>query len=181
MPKDANLDLIRIEMLNLGLEYTWLDVLCLRPRDERRAEEWMLDAPTIGEIYSVRTVVIYLSGLGRAFSLEDSDLDSDRCWFRHAWTLQEVGLVDRVVVGDTLDGPMHAQLIDEDGNYEAEILTRFQNQWKSLRTEGNIFVALAGMQNRVSTNSVDRVAGLAFLLQYKTLLVYHESMSLEDA
>ncbi len=30
MPKDANLDLIRIEMLNLGAEYAWLDVLCLR-------------------------------------------------------------------------------------------------------------------------------------------------------
>ncbi len=30
IPKDANLDLIRIEMLNLGAEYVWLDVLCLR-------------------------------------------------------------------------------------------------------------------------------------------------------
>ncbi len=30
MPKDANLDLIRIEMLNLGAEYAWLDILCLR-------------------------------------------------------------------------------------------------------------------------------------------------------
>lgn len=38
IPKDANLDLIRIEMLNLGAEYVWLDVLCLRcrggPRDD---------------------------------------------------------------------------------------------------------------------------------------------------
>ncbi len=30
IPKDASLDFIRIEMLNLGAEYTWLDVLCLR-------------------------------------------------------------------------------------------------------------------------------------------------------
>ncbi|KAK0499353.1 hypothetical protein EDD18DRAFT_1349533 [Armillaria luteobubalina] len=30
MPKGANLDLIRIEMLNWGAEYAWLDVLCLR-------------------------------------------------------------------------------------------------------------------------------------------------------
>ncbi len=30
MPRDANLDLIRIEMLNAGAEYAWLDVLCLR-------------------------------------------------------------------------------------------------------------------------------------------------------
>ncbi len=34
MPKDANLDLIRIEMLNLGAEYAWLDVLCLRQEAE---------------------------------------------------------------------------------------------------------------------------------------------------
>ncbi|KAK0207815.1 hypothetical protein IW262DRAFT_1281732, partial [Armillaria fumosa] len=27
--KDINLNLIRIEMLNLGVQYTWLDVLCL--------------------------------------------------------------------------------------------------------------------------------------------------------
>ncbi|PBK90094.1 hypothetical protein ARMGADRAFT_304937 [Armillaria gallica] len=30
IPKDANLDLIHIEMLNFGAEYAWLDVLCLR-------------------------------------------------------------------------------------------------------------------------------------------------------
>ncbi|PBK58153.1 hypothetical protein ARMSODRAFT_967950, partial [Armillaria solidipes] len=185
IPKDANLDLIRIEMLNLGLEYTWLDVLCLRqaggPRDNIRAEEWMLDVPTIGEVYLAVMVVIYFSGLGRAFSLEDSDLDSDRCWFRRAWTLQEVGLVERVIAGDMPDGPMHAQPIDEDGNYETGILTRFHKQWKSSRNHGNIFVALADMRNRVSTNPVDRVAGLAFRLEPNTLPAYHESESLEDA
>ncbi len=30
IPQDTSLDLIRIEMLNLGAEYAWLDVLCLR-------------------------------------------------------------------------------------------------------------------------------------------------------
>ncbi len=29
IPKDANLNLIRIEMLNLDVECAWLDVLCL--------------------------------------------------------------------------------------------------------------------------------------------------------
>lgn len=185
IPKDANLDLIRIEMLNLGLEYMWLDVLCLRqaggPRDDLRAEEWMLDVPTIGRVYLAPTVVTYLSGLGRAFSLEDGDLDSDRCWFRRAWTLQEVGLVDKVIAGDMPDGPMHAQPVDEDGNYETGILTRFRKQWRSLRNWGNVFLALADMQNRVSTNPVDRVAGLAFRLGSDTLPAYHASMSLEDA
>ncbi len=30
MPKGADLNHIRIEMLNIGAEYVWLDVLCLR-------------------------------------------------------------------------------------------------------------------------------------------------------
>ncbi len=55
MPKDANLDLIRIEMLNLGAEYAWLDVLCLRQEggknEHLRLEEWKLDVPTIGSVY----------------------------------------------------------------------------------------------------------------------------------
>ncbi len=36
MPKDANLDLVRIEMLNLGAEYAWLDVLCFEARGRER-------------------------------------------------------------------------------------------------------------------------------------------------
>ncbi len=56
-------------------------------------------------------VVIYLSGLGRPLRLKDGDLDSNRNWFRRAWTLQEVGW-ERIIVGDTPDGPMLAQQID---------------------------------------------------------------------
>ncbi|KAK0238830.1 hypothetical protein EDD85DRAFT_951051 [Armillaria nabsnona] len=83
IPKDANLDLIRLELLNLGAEYVWLDVLCLRqedgPREDLRAEEWELDRPTIGHVYRMATeVVCYLSGLGRPWTLKEGDLDSDR-------------------------------------------------------------------------------------------------------
>ncbi len=69
IPKDVDLNLIRIEMLNLGAEYMWLEVLCLRQKDEGglredlRMEEWKLDVPTIGGMYNGK-VVIYLSGLG---------------------------------------------------------------------------------------------------------------------
>ncbi len=59
MPKDANLDLIRIEMLNLGVEYAWLDVLCLRQKSEKneyvRTFEWRVDVPTIGSVYNGTT------------------------------------------------------------------------------------------------------------------------------
>ncbi|KAK0458367.1 uncharacterized protein EV420DRAFT_1229813, partial [Desarmillaria tabescens] len=55
IPSVTNLNLIRIEMLNLGREYVWLDVLCLRQkgglREDLRAEEWLLDVPTIGYVY----------------------------------------------------------------------------------------------------------------------------------
>ncbi|SJL08926.1 uncharacterized protein ARMOST_12301 [Armillaria ostoyae] len=186
IPKDADLNLIRIEMLNLGVEYAWLDVLCLRqkeeggPREDLRTEEWRLDVPTIGRVYMREKVVIYLSGLGRPLKLKDGDLDSNQNWFRRAWTLQEVGS-KRIIAGDMPDGPMHAQRIDG-GNYETALLTRFHKELHSVeRGITHIFAALADMQKRVSTNPVDRVAGLAFPLLSDTIPAYHESETLEDA
>ncbi len=135
MPKDANLKLIRIEMLNLGAQYTWLDILCLRqeggPGEHMRTKEWELDVPTIGALYNgctINEVVCYLSGLGRPLSLKEGDLDSDRSWFRRAWTLQEIG-PRQVIAGDTPDGPMHAKC--QDGKYETELLTRLHKQLDS--------------------------------------------------
>ncbi len=184
IPKSASLELIRIEMLNLGVEYTWLDVLCLRqkggPWEDLRVEEWKLDVPTIGYVYRNAKVVIYLSGLGQPLSLKDGDLDSDQCWFRRAWTVQEVGR-HRIIAGDTPDGLMHTRPIDEDGNYKTDLLTRFHKQLKSVQESSGLFGRLAEMQKRVSTNPVDKVAGLAFSLWSKTIPAYHESESLEDA
>ncbi|SJL16377.1 uncharacterized protein ARMOST_19899 [Armillaria ostoyae] len=187
IPKDADLNLIRIEMLNLGVEYVWLDVLCLRqkeeggPREDLRMEEWRVDVPTIGGVYKRKEVVIYLSGLGRPLRLKDGDLDSGRNWFRRAWTLQEVGYVGRIIAGDMPDGPMHAQQIDG-GNYKTALLTRFHKELHSVeRNKYHIFAILADMQKRVSTNPVDRVAGLAFPLRPDMIPAYHESETLEDA
>ncbi|KAK0431152.1 hypothetical protein EV421DRAFT_1720799 [Armillaria borealis] len=184
IPKGASLELIWIEMLNLGVEYTWLDVLCLRQKgglqEDLHVKEWKLDMPTIGHVYDDAIVVIYLSGLGLPLSLKDGDLDSDQCWFRHAWTVQEVG-DKRIIAGDTPDGPMHARAKDKDGNYETDMLTRFHKQLESVERSSGLFDILAHMQKRVSTNPVDRVAGLAFPLLARTIPVYHENESLEDA
>ncbi|KAK0233998.1 hypothetical protein IW262DRAFT_126801 [Armillaria fumosa] len=182
IPKDTNLNLIRIEMLNLGLEYAWLDVLCLRQvggrREDLRTEEWKLDVPTIGRVYHSQNVVIYLSGLGRPLTLKEGDLDSDRSWFRRAWTLQEVGKT-RVIAGDTPDGPLHAKC--KNGKYETELLTRFHKQLQSMHEMWEVRDVLEEMRKRVSTNPVDRIAGLAFLMRAKWIPAYYESASLEEA
>ncbi|PBK62130.1 hypothetical protein ARMSODRAFT_859292, partial [Armillaria solidipes] len=85
IPKDASLDLLWIEMLNLGVQYMWLDVLCLRQKggtkEDIRVKEWKLDVPIIGRVYRNTWVVIYLSGLGLPLSVKEGDLDSERCWF----------------------------------------------------------------------------------------------------
>ncbi|PBL01366.1 hypothetical protein ARMGADRAFT_1007375 [Armillaria gallica] len=146
IPKGANLDLIRIEMLNLGVEYTQRGGL----REDLRVEEWKLDVPTIGVIYRYAHV--------------EGDLESDR--------LQEVGW-ERTIAGDTPGGPLHIKPIDEAGNYKDEILTRFHKQLKSAE--------ISNINDRISTNPVDKVAGLAFFLWTCSIPAYYESQSLEDA
>ncbi|PBK59079.1 hypothetical protein ARMSODRAFT_899734, partial [Armillaria solidipes] len=185
IPRDANLNLIRIEMLNLGVEYMRLDVLCLRQkeglREDLRAEEWKLDVPTIGYIYWEFRVVVYLSGLGQPLSLKEGDLESNQCWFQQAWTVQEVGFKGRIIAGNMPDGPMHAEAIDNNGNYKTDMLTRFHKKMKSLHRKRDIFSVLAAMQDRVLTNSMDRVAGLAQPMRPRAIPAYYESRSLEDA
>ncbi|PBK95783.1 hypothetical protein ARMGADRAFT_1010704 [Armillaria gallica] len=186
VPKESDLNLIRIEMLNLGLEYVWLDVLCLRqvggPGEDVRAEEWKLDVPMIGAVYRATRVVLYLNGLGQPLALKEGDLDSDRSWFRRAWTLQEVGW-ERVIAGDTLDGPLQAKPIDNAGNYQTDFLTKFHKHLQFVHNipRQGVFAVLKSMQSRVSTNPVDKVAGLACFLGSKTIPAYYESQSLEEA
>ncbi len=75
IPRNANLDLIRIEMLNLGAHYVWLDVLCLRQEgglsEDLRVQEWKIDVPTIGSVYALgKPVVCYFCGLGLPLHLQ---------------------------------------------------------------------------------------------------------------
>ncbi|KAK0431776.1 hypothetical protein EV421DRAFT_2089870 [Armillaria borealis] len=177
IPKDAKLELIRIEMLNLGAEYAWLDVLCLRQAggqgEHLRVEEWKLDVPTIGWVYRDTSVMCYFSGLGRPLSLKPGDFESDRCWFNRAWTLQEIS-EEAIIGGDTGDNHM----------MEEEIRTRFHEELESLqlmRRDNSVVDVLRQMQTRVSTNPMDRVAGLVYLLESRYIPVYDASQSQEDA
>jgi len=88
--------------------YVWLDILCLRQSshnkdimdsnpdlasmwarlDEVRLEEWEMDVPTIGMIYTkAEYVVCYMNGIGRPF--KEDGWDDERHWVNRAWTMQE--------------------------------------------------------------------------------------------
>ncbi len=187
IPKDANLDLIRIEMLNLGAEYVWLDVLCLRQRvhkkqeqkfrergkDRREAnmlqlEESKVDVPTIGWVYhEAYEVVCYLSGLGRPLRLTRDDLSNDRCWFNRAWTLQEINTAP--INGGKTDDP------------EPPILNTQLEPLRFMRRVGFVFDILSKMQTRKSTKPVHRVAGLVYLFYSEYIPIYQPKQDLEDA
>ncbi|PBK64627.1 hypothetical protein ARMSODRAFT_456419 [Armillaria solidipes] len=181
MPRDANLDLIRIEMLNNGAQYAWLDILCLRQvggrGEDLRSEEWKVDVPTIGRVYHMayRRVVCYLSGLGRPFSLKEDDLESDRYWFRRAWTLQEARR-GMTIGGDTGD----------DTFIEKEMRTTVENRLSLLEQGASmlampVFIALSEMQKRVSTNPLDKVAGMSYLVCQGGIPAYFAEQSEEEA
>ncbi|KAK0440033.1 uncharacterized protein EV420DRAFT_1279300 [Desarmillaria tabescens] len=181
MPKDADLNHIRIEMLNLGAEYAWLDVLCLRQKyavreahreedmrkEHLRVEEWKLDVPTIGYVYdSGAPVVCYLCGLGRPLSLTSGYFESDRCWFKRAWTLQEINPGCRVIIGGDTGNDI--------------IRMEFQVLLRSLVVD-SVEDTLAEMQRRLSTNSMDKVAGLVYRLNTRYIPIYDSGQSEESA
>ncbi|KAK0442464.1 hypothetical protein EV421DRAFT_2082449 [Armillaria borealis] len=177
MPKDANLDLIRIEMLNLGAEYAWLDVLCLRQqggiREDLRVPEWKIDVPTIGWVYRNKAVVCYFCGLGRPLRLKPGYFEDDRCWFNRAWTIQEIS--EKVVIGGETG---------DDGTLEEDIRVMFHAQLASLRKMRDshlVFDVLSEMKTRDSTNPLDRIAGLGYILDLNYLPIYDEAQSEEDA
>ncbi|KAK0232755.1 hypothetical protein IW262DRAFT_1451227 [Armillaria fumosa] len=169
IPEDANLDLIRIEMLNLGAEYAWLDVLCLRQEGEQnedlRAGEWMLDVPTIGNAYVLERVVCYFNGLGRPLE-RDFDSDSDRSWFKRTWTLQET-MRNWAIGGDTGD-----EMLNE------EIRARFESQLSSVdKASFNVVSFLLLLRHRTSEKDVDKVAALTYFLADGSTPAHNETRS----
>ncbi|KAJ3558357.1 hypothetical protein NM688_g978 [Phlebia brevispora] len=132
IPKDTTLDRVRIELLNLGAEYAWLDVLCLRQEDRLvdevvREEEWKLDVPTIGSVYRRRArIVTYFEGLGRPFRF--GDVSSQTHWLNRAWTLQEAS--SRTLLGGLTSSSPLSPFLSGEQEYSA-------NQLKKLLTYGD--------------------------------------------
>ncbi|KAH6891780.1 hypothetical protein BKA70DRAFT_1408490 [Coprinopsis sp. MPI-PUGE-AT-0042] len=191
IPSDVTLERVRVELLNLGAEYAWLDVLCLRQEDAEaegekyRKDEWALDVPTIGALYEDSfNVVHYFSGLGKPFVL--GDLNSDRHWLNRAWTLQEVGIEEfRTTAGITGDsppdpwgntggsGPFYDTLATADGI--------MANKAAATNSPEGILAALLSMRVRQCVSPMDRISGLAYPLGGEELPVYDTDWSLERA
>ncbi len=157
-------------------------MLCLRqeggPREDLRLEEWAVDVPTIGGVYvqnrglaAPERVVYYLNGLGRPLG-QAVDMDSNRSWFRRAWTLQETNK-DYAIAGETNAGPMQE---DARERFE-ERISKLQGILSSITLPG----LLSEMQARVSTTVIDRVAGLAYPFWCEAIPTYSASHTEEEA
>ncbi|KAJ3555364.1 hypothetical protein NM688_g2615 [Phlebia brevispora] len=174
LPQDITLERVRVELLNLGAEYVWLDVLCLRQADEGapdspqevlRKEEWKLDVPTIGAIYQTgQNIVTYFSGLGRPFHL--GDLDCERHWLNRAWTVQEAER-STIIAGLTDKSPFPPPHGEKERVHQAH---------KRIPRVGTYACS--------ATNEIDKIAGLSYLLQSNMLPAYvysSQSCAIEDA
>ncbi|GJE98158.1 hypothetical protein PsYK624_143800 [Phanerochaete sordida] len=177
LPRGTSLDHIRVELLNMGAEYVWLDVLCLRqrgrPEDEAvRIEEWRLDIPTIGHTYSLLDVpcVTYFNGLGLPFDPSSTALKSKRHWLNRVWALQET---------TTCWLPGGAT-----GAVSPAVTSFFHNHWGLIVCFGDVWElvrAIAELQRRHCDNELDRISALAYTVRCRTLPVYSEQQPLEDA
>ncbi|KAK0238831.1 hypothetical protein EDD85DRAFT_521874 [Armillaria nabsnona] len=88
-----------------------------------------------------------------------------------------------VIAGNTPNGPQHVKPADET---DEEMLARVHRQLNFSKVisrgfESDVFNVLADMRDRVSTNPVDKIAGLAFPLRSTAIAAYYELESLEDA
>lgn len=194
IPRGTTLDSIRNELLMLGAEYVFLDVLCLRQEDKHlsefestRKKEWRLDVPTIGYIYTAnnqRPVIVYFNGLGLPFRDGLVSRQDRFHWFNRMWTLQETPII---IIPGGLDRKIELNLLDFDperrhGLWSSwasrQFLQRLKDEVPRLSTLGE---AVKKIGLRFYSNPVDEVACLAYLLGCTTLPIYDADMDVEVA
>ena len=180
IPKGASLDQVRIELLNLGAEYVFLDVLCLRQEGEKKNEghrwkEWKLDVPTIGYVYQhdiYQTTVTYFNGLGLPFDVTQADYTNDRHWFNRVWTLQEAS-------DSWLPGGVTTRLARM-GWGEPAFMSRLDTLIQITRRDSpKLFKMIEVARERAASGPLDRISSLAYVLRCPTL-PGHDLKSDED-
>ena len=192
LPRNINLEGVRKDLIGLGAEYVWLDVLCLRQHlrnpslalDKQQEDEWKLDVPTIGNIYrAAERVVRYFNGLGLPFS--ENGWDSPRHWLRRAWTLQEIKTENTTHNG----GVVRVNVLNTRGKVSGKVTTLRDAIRPVLRLAAevdspggcSVYELAREMAKRYSTQPTDKVAGLLYLLRTSELPTYDQSITDEDA
>ena len=192
LPKDINLKHLRSELLTLGAEYVWLDVLCLRQKsenddlEEKRQEEWKLDVPTIGNIYRTATNIIrYFNGLGVPFS--NKDWDGPRHWLQRAWTLQEIA-AEKTTINGGIPRDRGKVLLNSQGEVSG-IAINFRSALRSIiqlaaqvdsRHGCDLYDLAREMSRRHASQPVDKVSGLFYLLRTTKLPCYDANRTCEN-
>lgn len=177
IPKSTTLEHVRIELLNMGAEYVWLDVLCLRQRgspvdESTRMEEWKLDVPTIGYVYSngTRPCVVYFNGLGLPLDTSDKITQSSRHWFNRVWTLQES--LESWVPGGLTGAPLTGAPM---------FFSRLRTLLGNLQAKNSDYQVMEDLRNRQCTTELDKVAGLTYILGCRAVPLYDETSTTEFA
>ena len=192
LPKDTNLEDLRSELLTLGAEYVWVDVLCLRQQSEDvsleqlRLEEWKLDVPTIGNIYRAATHIIrYFNGLGVQFSR--NGWDNERHWLQRAWTLQEIGTENTTITGG-IPRDRGKVFLNFRGNLSGKLIKMRSALRPVLQLAAQVdsshgcevYELVQEMIRRHATQPLDKLSGLFYLLRTTKLPCYDRKYTSED-
>ena len=194
LPKNITLEYLRSELLALGAEYIWLDVICLRQKSEvdsleqLRQQEWKLDVPTIGNTYrAAAKIVRYFNGLGVPFS--NDGWDGSRHWLCRAWTLQEIASEKNTInCGISRDESQRWVFLNSQGTVLGK-LVKFRNAIGPVlqlaaqvdsKYGCEIYELAREMARRQSTKPVDKISGLFYLLHTTKLPCYDEHKPSED-
>ena len=192
LPKDITLEYLRSELLTLGAEYVWIDVLCLRQQSEDnsleqlRQEEWKLDVPTIGNVYrAAANIVRYFNGLGVRFSNEG--WDDPQHWLQRAWTLQEIADENTTINGG-IPRNRGQVLLNSQGRVLGKVLT-FRDAIRPViklaeqvdSPHGcDVYELAREMTRRHASQPLDKLSGLFYLLRTTKLPCYDATKTSED-
>ena len=194
LPKGISIESLRSELLTLGAEYVWLDVICLRQRSELdsleqlRQKEWKLDVPTIGNIYrTAEKIVRYFNGLGVPFS--NDGWDGPQHWLCRAWTLQEIASEKDTINGSIpRDRSQRWVFLNSQGMVSGKMI-KFRSAISPIiqlaaqvdsKYGCEIYELAREMARRQSTQPVDKLSGLFYLLRTTKLPCYNEHKTSED-
>ncbi|KAI5842351.1 hypothetical protein BZA05DRAFT_359900, partial [Tricharina praecox] len=182
IPVGVDLESIRREVLALGVQYCWLDVLCLRQGVEwdLRKEEWRIDVPTIGNVYREKAdtfVLRYYNGLGRCFDNNPALLDGKRHWKNRVWTVQES--TGNYMVGGRRE---KGQDIERDFlQLAVECVMHPHTMNCFIKERDRLFYALLLIHGRQATNEIDKITSISYILRCPTLPAYDIDEKPEDA